>query len=458
MVALYIELRKDRQSAFLFVPRHMPFLTLAQLIFYEFFSRELSDTVLVQSVLSDLQSRGIVHKNAAVIYHTYSLRTLTFHDVYLRTSDNQIFCRGTSIDKMEAYAKAFGEVFERTTLKYPPVHPDERTTSRSLKGSKQGFVSPDAFARPTVAQSQAFPSFRIDDTDVFAWTRVAHVGTDSTVLIPSQTVFYGTHTRYTEKAIIQQSTHGAGASFSAEGAFRSGLLEIVHRHFFLKAWYKGGEFPQLDVSTIPTESAVAVLLSELDERGFKAHFLDCTNEAGLPSVICLLERGGGMYCGGSCSTQMLSALNRSLSEAFATYLWVQQSKIRGEYALTQSVIDSIHTGFVDASMKAHRRVHLYGNSYFVSKYANDVLASSSRTVYRTTFDVSDTFSASSYAIETFPDVYHYRCPHPILSEYGYHAARVIVPQSYFFALDEKYSRPVLKDGVQPVRIIINPFP
>ena len=44
-----------------------------------------------------------------------------------------------------------------------------------------------------------------------------------------------------------------------------------------------------------------------------------------------------------------------------------------------------------------------------------------------------------------------------LREYAYHAVRVIISATYFFALSEIYSRPIL-NGLEPLNTTINPFP
>lgn len=458
LIKLYIDLRKERGSQFLFVPETISFLKLAQLMFFEAVRHTTSDALLLQYVLADLQQRGLLHKSVPVDYHQYTLKAHIFHDVYLRTSDNQQFCRGTSVDMMEAYAKACGEVFERTSLKYPPLYPDAHASVASLSAKHELYVDPASFAQPTQTQLRIFPSFQIDTHDVFAWTAVESIKTKKRILIPSQTIFYGTHARYTEKAIIQQSTHGAGASFTSDGAFRSGLLEIVHRHFFLKQWYAGAPFAQLDVHSIPATAAVGKLIADLREDGFTPHFLDCTKAAGLPSFICLLERNGGLYCGGSCGSTMLATLQRALSEAFATYLWVQQSKLRGEYAITPAVVDAVQCGFIDQTLKAHRRVHLYGNAYFVQQYVPQLLKQTYTTTFRADNDVHHEYDFEQYALQTFGEVYRHEIKNETLAAYGYHAVRVVIPQSHFFALHEKYSRPVLHDGTEPQNTFVNPFP
>ena len=60
-------------------------------------------------------------------------------------SDGARFCRGTSINKTEAYAKAFGELFERISLRY---NTDLRTrlhSTNELQQRNENFLSYTAF-------------------------------------------------------------------------------------------------------------------------------------------------------------------------------------------------------------------------------------------------------------------------------------------------------------------------
>ena len=455
---VYLDMRKARGSRFLFISRNISFFDLSRLVFYEYTSVTISDTHLCSLVIADLQNKGLLHKSNCIKYHFYELRTVTFHDVYLKTSDNQFFCRGTSTDLMEAYAKALGEVFERTSIKYPPQSGVVITTESELESNDAHFFSPRDFAQATPEQKKKFVNFNIEKNDVFAWVRVESIYDNSETLIPLQSVYYGTHTSYTEKSIIQQTTHGAGASFDAEGAVRSGLFEVVHRHFFLKSWYFNEDISVVEHTSIPKSVIARTIIDELTEHGFFVHCFNYTTEAKMPTIICILEKNGGWYCGGSTALTLAGALTRSVSEAFATYLWVQQTTARGEHHLTEDMITSLDSGFVDTKANAHTRVYLFSNAYFVSHLDAHLVKKSSAVLYDTSFDQDSLQDTATYAIQHFDSVFQYQVRNRYLDEYAYSVCRVIVPQSYYFALDEKYSRPLLRDGRYPQMTEINPFP
>ena len=407
--------------------------------------------------MHDLQKRGILHRMEPIKHYKYTFPHHTFHDVYLKTSDNQTFCRGTSTDMMEAYAKALGEVFERTSLRYPPRSGVTLASSNQLKSKGLSYVDPLSFAQATEEQKRQFPQFSITADDVFAWISGSEEGTTET-LLPLQTVYFGTHTAYKEKSIIQQSTHGAGASFDVRGAHRSGLLEIMHRHFFLKSWYFDTSVSVVDVHSIPKELHVASLISDFMERNFEVTFLTYSHEVGLPTVICLLNKNGGTFCGGSTALTLEGALQRSLSEAFATYLWVQQSTIRGEHSITSHLISESLGDFIDTKATAHRRVYLFSNSYFCERQIIPILENKKTVSFETAHDKESEYDCVQHAKRFFPNLYSYNVKNELLDVYQYYVSRVVVPQSYFFALDEHFSRPVLTGTSFPHYREINPFP
>ena len=69
--------------------------------------------------------------------------------------------------------------------------------------------------------------------DVFSWVPIEKIENNTEYLIPAQTVFTSNSTNYkNEKSIIQQTTHGVAGGYSRDDAIRSGICEIIHRHFF----------------------------------------------------------------------------------------------------------------------------------------------------------------------------------------------------------------------------------
>ena len=151
-------MRKERGSRFLFLPKNS-LKFFARIYLYEFFGKvKQADNLLLNFVLRDLIERKVLVKNM-LIKSRYELGDFTYHDVMLKTFDNQYYCRGTSTDEMEAYAKALGEVFERYTLKHYADFVVEKSNfeNDNLKGRVLNY---EEYPQPTPEQLEKFAIFR----------------------------------------------------------------------------------------------------------------------------------------------------------------------------------------------------------------------------------------------------------------------------------------------------------
>lgn len=459
---IYIDLRKDRGSKFLFVPKNLNFSDYAKLTFLDFINYEKADDLLTDLVLKDLQTRHILLKTDCVNHFTYKFSNHTVHDIYLTTTENKTYCRGTSIDYMEAFAKAVGEVLERTAGKYTPTECMTLANQEELEKDKRNFYPVLGFAQSTDKQKEKFPSFVYDRKDTFAWLKARRILGNEEILLPAQAIYYGHSFINKEKEIIGQSTHGLGAYFGEKGGIRSGLFEIVHRHFYLNSWYKNKKVESIDITSISKNSDLRKLILDFKERNFNARFLDFSDEAGIPTIICFLEIFGGIFCGGSSGLKMEVVLQRAILEAFATYMWIQQttnSKQAKGNVLTQEFIDTFQDEFCDSKADAYNKVFMYSNSYFVNSLKNlNIFDKSLLVDYTEKFDKDETFDYAKHFAEIFKDIFVADIKNDLLENYDFFVNRVIVPNSYIFALSDWYSRPILKDGISPEITIINPFP
>jgi thiazole/oxazole-forming peptide maturase SagD family component len=449
----YLNLRRKRGDKLSFLAHSTPLPTLSRLLSYEYTDIFSSDALLIETCVLDLQKRKLLHSRA-IQSAVYSYGGTNIFDTFLRTIDNSVYCRGTSTSKTESVAKALGEVFERTSIKYAPGKL-RIASSQQLTHERVPHIKPSDFAKPTPAQLDTFSYMRTDDTQVFSWVPVRHTATGKNVLAPAQCVFYGNRRVHdSESYIIQPSTHGAGAGFSAEAAYASGLFEITHRHFFFKNWYQGLAPRRIDPATLPTGSGAARLAHSLQTHGFILHLLDYSTEAGVPCSITLIEIYGGLYCGGTSGTSLERCIERGLSEAFATYLWVHKTSHSGGFRIKLAEINALRHNLTDTTTDAYNRVYWYSNSYFLEKVGTQFLSGA-----HISFSESVKDGTLTRAVQNFPDTYVYHLPQTeLLADYSYHVARTIAPQSYIFALAEHHSRPLLSDGIQPVNTLINPFP
>jgi hypothetical protein len=114
-------------------------------------------------------------------------------------------------------------------------------------------------------------------------------------------------------------------------------------------------------------------------------------------------------------------------------------------------------GFLDTEYSdAYSRVMLYGSSYFMKKIDKSIL-SGRRITFSTAHNKEKDYDIVQHAINFFGDAYVFVPQKNYLKKYDFSVVKVIIPSSYFFALDEIYSRPILK-GINPKNVLINPFP
>lgn len=460
LVDVLYELRNKRKAPCMFMPCDASLEELSLLLYYEFFDIKAGDMHLISLLLQEFISRGLLSSNP-VTYYFYELDSCTFHDVYLTTSDNDTFCRGTSIDKSEAYAKAFGELFERTSLRYHDGDPNSLSKNeRQLRKKGVSYVPSSSFPQPTELQKEMFPKSVTSDIDIFSWTRVTNMRDSKKYYVPSQAVFFNNYSSYPdEKTIIQSSTHGAGAGYSEKDALSSGVLEVINRHFFLEAWYQGNSQERIGVESIPSTSSAYKIIQDLEKRGFVVHVLNYSKKALIPSVIVIIIRDGGWSCGGSAGINMEKAIERAVCEAFSSYLWHEGMVAKGACEITSGDISTVKSGFADNILgEAFSRVMLYSHAYFLEhglRYKN--FLGGNVAPFTKEYDKNSSFSSALHAVDLFGDVYYMHAKKEYLADYKYYSTKVIIPKSFFFSLSEVHSRPVL-EGTYPQNTEINPFP
>lgn len=461
LITLYIEFRKSRNSKFLFVPNDIYFITICKLLFWEILNPEKGDGVLLECVIDDLKSEGLIMKQP-IIYENYQINKLTFHDVYIKTSDGGIFCRGTSTDRMESYAKAFGEVFERTSLQYNNETCIQGSANQ-LRASNVDIVDITSFPLPTNLQKTMYVKNIWTEDTIFSWSEILEDG--QKLYCPSQLVFFNNYVSFPGEPFIQQpTTHGAGAGYTPEAALYSGVFEIVNRHFFLESWYKKQSPDRVDLDSLYFDVELSNLVLSLKERNFNLTLLSYTRQAKVPSFICVIERWGGYSVGGSAGIDAISSIKKAIYEAFSTYIWSVQTTLSGRNNINIQFIDGLKNNFVDEEQgSSFGRVMLFGDNYFIKssgKVDMSFLFEGVTMKYLDILDkyVEDKFDISKYIRENFGKLYLYQSDKSVLKKYDYYVKKIIIPNTYYFALNDKYSRPLLKEDDIITNYQINPFP
>lgn len=456
LISHYRSLKEARGDVFRFVPDDIPFHILARLLYLHSIHSPQEDLVLLDYVIADLQREGILINTHPLRAHTYTLPGSTIYDIYITTSDNRVYCRGTASSYIEACAKALGEVFERTISRFPSDRTYQVHSATELHRAGVPHIPPSAFAQPTDKQRTIFSSNIATDETLLAWIPVTPVlDPTCTVLAPLQTIYYSSQDRFKEPLIFQQTTNGLGAGYSHQHALSSAFAECIHRHHYLDAWYHTRDSAVIDTNTVPASSALSSLIHSLHERGFKVEILNFTENASVPTCITYLHHRGGVYCGGSTSTSLEKAAKRSVEEAFSIYLWSYQATLRGEYDITEELCNTLQQDTTDTRATGAHRVQLFATPHFITHHP--VLTHVHKKLIPF-LEESYTHTALMRAATAFENAYTYTFSSPLISKYSYHVVRGVLPQSYFFPLNDQHSRLILKHGDYPHHTYINPFP
>lgn len=455
------EEREKRGTPFLFMPKRISFSELCKALYYEIVTKEKSDMFLISGVLRELVTIGLLAKRP-VKYSYYELDHFTIHDVLLVTNDNQSFSRGVSTNIVEAYAKALGEVFERTSIRYNVEKNIVVGEEDELKKNGLLPVAVSSFPRATKKQEGIFKDGIFSKEDTFSWVKVHSLKDGLDYHIPAQTVFLSNYTLYpNEKNILSPSSHGAGAYYSKKGALFSAIGEIINRHFFLESWYFFKKPKRIALETIPKESKASQLISDFLNRGFTLHILSYCENAGIPSIICLLEKEGGWSCGGGVASSLLGAIEKAILEAYSVYTWYMRSVIDGGWVQNAVSINNLKDDFIDTELsKVKERIYLFNQKIFIdTKCSFSSITQGEIVQFSTQYDITNEYDIEQHACNLFGDVYVYTPDKKYTKEYGFTTVKVIIPKSYFFSLYEIHTRPAhTHNSSYPHNTAINPFP
>lgn len=460
-----LEFRRQRKSGFLFLSPKIDIKTLAQIFSNEYLGkRDTADSVLIENVLSDLVKRKLILPKP-VQFSVYQFGASNkYFDVYLKTTDNRIYCRGTTTDLATSYAKAVGELFERTSIQYPKKNDELVIKSFKEVEGDANYLQLKSLPKATSTQMEKFPNFKVTEEDKFVFIKAKNFLTNKEIFIPRQTILFANYLEK-EKKLLQSTTHATGAGYTFAQAYESAFFEIVHRHFYLKNWYAHKSPNLLDLDDLNFSSYIPKSLkqkiADLEVKGFRINILDYRNESQIPTFICLLERFGGLYCGGSTNLNLAYAVERSIDEAMSIYIWETKKNIEGK-SLQKEFMDNVKGDFVDLAMDARTRVQAFANSYFLSNFDKFFLEGKRVKLddfggeYKNNFQG---FDLKNYMEKVFGrEIFYWEGDNDYLKDYNCFVVKMYIPNSYYFALTEIFSRPILKDNIEPVFTKINIFP
>jgi ribosomal protein S12 methylthiotransferase accessory factor YcaO len=200
-------------------------------------------------------------------------------------------------------------------------------------------------------------------------------------------------------------------------------------------------------------------MQDLKNRDFKVNLLDYSNQVGIPSVICVIEKDGGWSCGGTTGLNIDSVIQRAVSESMAAYLWYVKNIAEEGNSISHIDIAKVQDGFTDDMYgETNNKIMIYNQKHFIDKNKDSLgfVLSGKSVNYTEQYNKEIDYDIKKHATDIFGDVYFYKVENNYLSDFNYFVKKVIVPNSYSFPMDEKYSRPIL-NGDYPQVTILNPF-
>jgi thiazole/oxazole-forming peptide maturase SagD family component len=410
-----------------------------------------------RKLIERAQKQRLLHRDIGYVRALKLAPGVHYYDVGLRTTDGQIFSRGTSLVLDEAFARALGELYERVSMRFAPADAlIVRASVAQLRREGRRFLDLASLPQPTAAQKRSFPEMDSDEDSTFGWVSARNLFSSEETLVPAQLAYWG-YRPAGEPMLGNITTHGLGGGYTRDAALASAAGEVLQRHSFFSFWYARKAPPKISPASVLASSgapaSLHTLLRATEDYGFDVHLLDCTLSHGLPSVAVVLTRlGMGWFVGMSTAERYETAIERATCEALSTYVWVMDTTPNdGEFIFGGTQLAS---GFCDSSITDRVRILAWAQqkttqpaTWFLegTEIAYDTLARSSVSI----LDALKTYSRAEACV-----VY---AREPYLDAVGFASARVIAPHMHKLALAEHRSTPVV-DGVEPLNTYPHPFP
>ena len=416
----------------------------------------LSDTH--QKLIQRAQKQNILHKDVGYVRALRLSDSVYFYDVGLRTIDGNIFSRGTSLNLDEAVARAFGELYERVSMRFVPANVG--MVQKSYKQiQKEGIpVLPvEELAKATKKQKDLFPELIWDEGSPLSWVTAQNIHTGESTYVPAQLVYWE-YRRFRGEPILREvNTSGLGAGYTNDEAIASAAGELVQRHSFFYFWYAKKTPPKISVVSLLESSHCSAEVRKLIEGvlhyGLTIHLVNCTLKDSAPSVAVILTKPGlGWFVGMSTSSSYEKAIERGVCEALSLYTWVLNNP---EETVTPPFgVPNITEGFCDKSILSSVRIRAWSHQE-IAKHGAFFLEGEEHSFEHM---MTEEFTMMN-ALATIADrkTYVVRATSSYLYDMGFHAVRVIAPHIHTLTYNEYNSTPIL-DGVEPKNTYPHPFP
>lgn len=412
-----------------------------------------------KKLISQAQRQNILHQTVGYARALQLAPGVHFYDVGLRAVDGRVFARGTSLSLDEAVARAFGELYERVSMRFVPAGQEVvRVSYKTLQAQKEAVFPIFELAQATQKQKETFADLVWDENSIFGWIEATNIFTQAPMWVPAQLLHWGYKRQKGEPLLGEMNTNGLGAGYTYDEAVLSSASELLQRHSFFTHWYAKKAPPKialhsvLQSALVPRE--VKTLLQAVSEYGFTIRLLDCTLVDGTPSVAAVLTKPGlGWFLGMATKVDYSGAIDRAVCEALSVYTWAMdganntQAPVLSETTLT--------AGFCDRSITDVKRIHAWSQAH-IAKNGEFFLAGR-KVLFGDLIKKKANSPIEVLNILTKGQLCVVQAKQPCLDEVGFHSVRLIAPRLYKLALHERFSTPVL-GGVEPKNTYPHPFP
>ena len=342
------------------------------------------------------------------------------------------FGHGFDKNAETAFLKAIGEFFERYFLTLYHRKDLLRSSQKALQKKKNLVADLNLFAGFSDEQKKLFPRRQFNEDSIFYWGKAKRWSTGETVYLPAQFLYWNYTRGEGEPSLCEGNTNGAGGFSTQEGAILAGLYELIQRDSFLIYWLNRLTPRLIDPHTIPNED-FKNLLEESERYGFKIYCLNITTDIKVPSFAVIISDSSGIgprFClGAGCQADPLKALYRALQEAWSVYYWMR-------YRPPYPALDRNFEPFQE-KIRQDERLRLWSNPE-MARHLEFFISGKRESFAEISFDYPEKFESSKKELDFLVnrlenmgpgyEVYYYQASHQILSQVGYYAVQVIVPQ------------------------------
>lgn len=223
------------------------------------------------------------------------------------------FTWGSGSNLFEAQIKALSEAVERSSTSR--VRVDVESTADELRDEE--WLNPNSVAPLSKAQYRAQPRLEaFKPTSKWQWVRGLYLNSKKSVLVPIDLVFYPIDAEKFERRLCCFATsNGVAAHPNLNQAVQSGLLELIERDAFMRAWYNKEVLKRLDERFLNSELSEYV-------RAYRSNSVEAVfvyplrKNSEIPVVFCLMRslKGKAKFSMGAAAS--LGGYNEAAEKAF----------------------------------------------------------------------------------------------------------------------------------------------